>query len=199
VSESKALLKEDSVLRPALILFAICSIAGLILGLAHMVTQKPIESKIDSVNKAALEEVLPEGTDGLKKIEVADGANDGQPILIDQVFQAKGGWAVKVTGKGYASDPIELAVGIDDQGTVTGLSVIRSSESPGLGSHASDPSFRQQYVGKSADQDLVVTKTGASADNEIDAITAATRTTNGVTAAVNRVFAYYRQYLKEGQ
>lgn len=199
MKSSKTVLPEESILRPGLILFAICAISGLILGFAHMVTQKPIESKIDSVNKAALEEVLPQGSEGLEEIDIEDGANEGQSVIIDHVYKVQGGFAFKVTGKGYAGDPIEMAVGIDEQGTVTGLSIISSSESPGLGAHASDLSFRRQFVGKSADQDLMVTKTGASLDNEIDAITAATRTTSGVTAAVNRVFAYYRQFLKEGQ
>ena len=77
-----------------------------------------------------------------------------------------------------------MAVGLDHDGMVTGVEVISHSETPGLGSKAAEESFLSQYVGKSADMQLTVTKTGAQSEAEIDAISGATKTTNGVTAAL---------------
>ena len=54
---------------------------------------------------------------------------------------------------------------------------------------AKQADFRDQYVGKNADS-LTVTKTGASEDNEIDAISGATVTSNAVTNAVNAALYY---------
>ena len=63
------------------------------------------------------------------------------------------------------------------------------NDTPGLGLKAKEAGFRDQYVGKNADS-LTVTKTGASEDNEIDAISGATVTSNAVTNAVNAALYY---------
>ena len=47
----------------------------------------------------------------------------------------------------------------------------------------------KQFEGKSVDQ-IVYTKNGASADNEIDALSGATITTNAVTNGVNAGLYY---------
>ncbi len=50
--------------------------------------------------------------------------------------------------------------------------------------NAQQPEWKGQYAGKNVDQ-FAVTKNGASADNEINAISGATITSNAVTGAVN--------------
>ena len=61
--------------------------------------------------------------------------------------------------------------------------------------NATEDSFRSQYVGKAVDT-FSVTKTGASADNEIDAILGATITSNAVTSAVNTAMAAAKSVLE---
>ena len=51
-------------------------------------------------------------------------------------------------------------------------------------------------MGKNADS-LTVTKTGASADNEIDAISGATVTSNAVTNAVNAALFYLHNCMNQ--
>jgi len=77
------------------------------------------------------------------------------------------------------------------------------SETPGLGGKIKDdPSFREQFDGKSinfADEKaFAIVKGGApeGKDNAIDAISGATMTSKGVDAAINNWLGIYRQYLE---
>ena len=54
-----------------------------------------------------------------------------------------------------------------------------------------DADFKAQFEGKDLES-YTVTKTPATADNEIEAISGATISSNAVTNAVNAALAYYR-------
>ena len=85
-----------------------------------------------------------------------------------------------IVTKGYGGE-IEITVGVDLSGVVTGVSVGGSSfsETAGLGARAKEAWFGQQYIGKVTPIALV--KDGG----DIDAITSATITSRAVTNAVN--------------
>ena len=55
---------------------------------------------------------------------------------------------------------------------------------------AQEPEFRGQFAGKPTAETFVVTKTGATADNQVQAISGATITSNAVTGALNAA-AYF--------
>lgn len=184
-------MKQDSMIKMGLVLLAICACAGLLLGIAYESTADMIAQKKEAVNQAAYQRVLPDAGE-LSSQEVVEEESD-----ILEVYASEKGYAIKVLAKGYAGDDLELAVGINKEGTVTGVQIISHAETPGLGAKATEAAFLDQYVEKSTENELIVTKTGAIQDNEIDAITGATKTTNGVTKGVNRAFEYFNSYLKE--
>ena len=62
---------------------------------------------------------------------------------------------------------------------------------------AKEASFQNQFKDKKVEQ-FKYTKSGASADNEIDALSGATITTNAVTNNVNAALAYYHGALEGG-
>ena len=114
-------------------------------------------------------------------------------------FSFEGGKIVKVVpskdGSVYvveaqvsgSQSTITLAVGVDKAtGTTTGISIIKSGETSGLGSKASTPEFKDQFPGKDAGA-VLITKEGG----EVNAITGATITSKAVThtaaAAINYV------------
>ena len=76
-----------------------------------------------------------------------------------------------------------MVVGVDLNGAVTGISIVKMTETSGLGANASNTSFREQYVGKTGT--LAVDKDGG----EIVALTGATVTSRAVTNGVNAVLA----------
>ena len=86
----------------------------------------------------------------------------------------------------------------DDLKTVAGAYFDHESETPGLGAKIKDdPEFRKKFVGKVAswgsDKVLSILK-GASADNQIDAITGATMTSKGLGEAIETWLAAYKPY-----
>lgn len=96
------------------------------------------------------------------------------------------------SGNGY-SGTIEVMVGFDAAGTVTGISVLRHQETPGLGARITEDAFRSRFVGlKPSDAPVRVIADGG----EVDAITAATISSRAVAEAVQRawdVFATERE------
>ena len=106
------------------------------------------------------------------------------------------GYVITVTTyEGYGGD-IKFTIGVREDGTLNGMSILSISETPGLGMKAEEV-LKPQFEGKKAES-YVYTKDGASAENQIDAITSATITTNAVTNGVNAGLYYFQTELKGG-
>ena len=104
------------------------------------------------------------------------------------------GYTIKTSSKGYGG-AIELMVGISKDSKITGVEIGNHSETPGLGSKATEPMFKNQYVDKDVSNSLLVVKGSANNDNEISAISGATITSNGVTSGVNAAMKIYNEKL----
>ena len=123
-----------------------------------------------------------------------DLAGIGTRPDIQQIFVARDGGALAlvilpVFGQGYQSTIRGyLALG-PDLNTVVGLTITEQGETPGLGANVQSPTWLAQWPGTElADENgeirLAVVRTGASTEYEIDAITGATRTSNGVQGMI---------------
>jgi Na+-transporting NADH:ubiquinone oxidoreductase subunit C len=92
----------------------------------------------------------------------------------------------------------------DDKNTVHGASFGHKGETPGLGAEIEKESFQKQFVGKKIlDENgkfasVKVVKGGADPGNphEVDAISGATVTSNGVTEMLGRTLKSYIPYFK---
>lgn len=189
-------------IRDTVSLFLITVIAGLLLGAVYMITEEPIAKQKQMQKEAAYKEVFSdaEGFDALDSsdaVSVLETAGiAATEVTINEVMIAKKGseaigYVMKVTShEGYAGD-IEIACGIRNDGTVNGISFLSIGETAGLGMKAKDDVFKNQFASKQVEQ-FVTTKTGASAPEDIDAITGATITTNAVTKAVNGCLSYFK-------
>ena len=106
------------------------------------------------------------------------------------------GYVITTTDKdGYGGD-IQVSVGIQSDGTVTGVSFLSLSETAGLGMKAKEPSFYEQYVGKNPTK-FAVSKDGGDGE-QIDALSGATITSRAVTGAVNAALGYYQNAFGQG-
>jgi len=101
------------------------------------------------------------------------------------------GYVVTCTNaEGYGGD-VELMCGItaSEDGTLTinGISFLTLTETAGMGMRAKEGGFTDQFAGKEipAGELLAYNKNGASAENEIDAISGCTITTGAVTKDVS--------------
>ena len=180
------------ILKLGVTLFAICAVAALVLGVTNNITAPVIEERNIQASNEARKIVLSEADefkelDGMNSdivLEVYEGIKDGQVI----------GYTIKTSSKGYGG-AIELMVGISKDGKITGVEIGNHSETPGLGSKATEPMFKNQYVDKDVLNSLLVVKGSTNNDNEISAISGATITSNGVTSGVNAAMKIYNEKL----
>lgn len=184
------------------IMLAITLIAGLLLGLVYQVTKEPIAEQEAKAKQEACQEVFQDAASfALIGVETMTVEGYDQES-IDEVMEAKDasgellGYVITVTTKeGYGGD-IQFSIGVRLDGTVNGMSILSISETAGLGMRA-DEVLKPQFAGKNVEK-FVYTKNGAAADNEIDAISGATITTNAVTNGVNAGLYYFQTVLGGG-
>ena len=191
-------------LKNAGILLAITVIAGFILGAVYQITKGPIAEAEAAATMKAYKEVFADAAD-FAELEVdADALAAGDIIGtdIDRVLEAKGadgellGYVFVITNhEGYAGD-IQFTLGVSNDGTTNGISILAISETPGLGMEAENV-LKPQFAGKKAMQ-FNYTKTGAVSEDQIDAISGATITTNAVTNGVNAGLYYFQNVLGGG-
>ena len=191
-------------LKNAGILLAITVIAGFVLGAVYQITKEPIAKAKEAATMAAYREVFAEATD-FSEVEVkADALIQGgiTGTDIENVLEALGsdgsllGYVLVVNNhEGYGGD-IRFSMGIALDGTTSGIAILSIAETPGLGMEA-ESVLKPQYAGKNVTQ-FVVTKTGAVSDEQIDAISGATITSNVVTNGVNAGLYYFQNVLGGG-
>ena len=188
----------NKIVKNTMILTAITLIAGLLLGVVYEVTKAPIATANEKAKKEAWQAVFP-GADlsEFKQIDVDQDIADqvisdlGVNATIDEVCTVgEEGYVVTATdGDGYGGD-IQITVGIQKDGTISGISFLSISETAGLGMNAQKPAFYEQYVGKQTDK-FYVSKDGGEGE-PIDAISGATFTSRAVTGAVNAALGYFQ-------
>lgn len=201
------------IINDTLRIFLITLISGLMLGLVYEVTKEPIKEANDNAKRESLEKVFPdasaysdpcdiENTEELFKQYDLEGVRIDEVISCFEATSSTGqplGYCITATSsKGYGGD-ITVMIGISrDKGTVLGISILSLDETPGLGMKSTEETFYGQYSKENYIGLFNVTKTGAKAENEIDAISGATKTSRAVTDAVNAAVAYYMNFLAEG-
>jgi len=197
-----------SMLKDAMILLAITLVAGLVLGVVYKVTKEPIAQQEAKAKQEACQEVFADAA----SFEAVEGFNKETAYLaiseqypnqdIDEAVKALDasgqilGYVVTVTTReGYGGD-IQFSVGIRNDGTVNGISILSIAETPGLGMNA-EKVLKPQFAGRTVEK-FEYTKTGASADNQVDAISGATITTNAIVNGVNAGLSYFMTELGGG-
>lgn len=180
------------ILKLGVTLFAICAVSALILGVTNNITASVIEDRnIQASNKSR--QIVLSKADEFKQLE---GINSDIVVEVYEGLKGKDliGYTIKTAPKGYGG-AVEVMVGISIDGKITGVDIGNHSETPGLGSKATEPEFKNQYVDKDVENSLLVVKGSASNDNEISAISGATITSNGVTSGVNAAMKIYNEKL----
>ena len=196
--------EKKSMIKDALILFAITLVAGLLLGFVYDVTKDPIEQQKAKAKAEACKNVFAEA-DSFEAMISEDGptayfvAGLDSNADIDEVMRALDssgqllGYVITVTDhEGYGGD-IQFSMGITLDGTLNGISLLSISETAGLGMKAGDvlvPQFANKKV-----ESFTYTKSGSISDSEIDAISGATITTNAVVNGVNSGLLFFNSTL----
>ena len=179
------------------VLFAICAVAALALGLTNQATAPIIKERNIQANNESRQVVLSEAKEfkQLKNIDL-----EGTDGLVAEVYEGSNGpklvgYTIKTLPKGYGGK-IELIVGISKDGAITGINIGSMTETPGLGTKAAEPKFKDQFNQKPT-KELKVIKGKASGEDQIDAIAGATITSAAVTKGVNAAIEVFNSSLSK--
>ena len=179
------------VLKVAGTLTAIALVVAALLGLVNHITYEKIQEHLMESTMQALAKVTPEGAT-CEPVEITDAARDAASAqggkLIEMYTVSTGGYACKVEASG-SQGLIQMIVGVDADGAITGVSVVSNAETSGIGSkvmdnlpNAAGVPVLDQFIGMSDAGTLVVNKT-------VTAITGATVSTKGITMGANAALA----------
>lgn len=197
-----------NMLRDAAILFVITVVAGAILGSVYSVTKEPIAEQEEKKKQEACQEVFADAA-AFEAMEINEeetvvvlAAGGYEKSSVNQVMRAQDtagndlGYVITITShEGYGGD-IQFSMGVRMDGTLNGISILSIAETPGLGMRAEEvlqPQFAEKQVAQ-----FTYTKTGAVSDDQIDAISSATITTNAMTNTVNAGLYYFHTALEGG-
>jgi len=199
--EKKVMLKEAG------ILFAITLIAGLVLGFVYELTKDPIRLQEEKAIQEACRAVFTEAVSFEENAYTPSAALTAElnemGVEIGTIYDALDGSGVQIgyvvettTSEGYAGK-ITLYIGVTNEDTLNGISILTIGETPGLGMRAEEvlvPQFENVPV-----TIFTYTKSGSISESEIDAISGATVTTKAIVNAVNGGIRVVTEELKGGE
>ncbi len=163
-------------IKPTLVLTIICVVASLLLTFAYELTKDRIaDQKADKFNSSV--EALFGKTES-KIVDLKCKYDEVEAIAVTPDKKT----VVQVCTDGYSKDGINILVGIDENGAVSGIEFVSLGETPGLGSKVRDQEdFRKQFYG--------LTET----TEEFDAISGATFSSKGMKHAVDTALKAYNE------
>lgn len=137
--------KSNSNTSPVLVLVILVVAVLIILFLLNLVVGSAIEANSGESFDASFE-VLPTA-DAFEKADATLGDVDG--VTVKSVFTASNGAGktATVTVNGYGG-PMDIVVGVDSGGAITGVKVMENTETEGIGSKATAPEHTSKFVGQ---------------------------------------------------
>ncbi len=153
---------------PIISITVVVFIAVTLLGLTDTGVREKIEWQREQKIQRMLKEIFPDMTEHTLE-------DDIYMIYSDE---AEIGFAFLAVGKGYGG-LIDILVGLENETTIKGVTIISHLESPGLGARITESSFRDQFVGVNI-ADVALRQKGG----EIDAITGASISSGAVVDAI---------------
>ena len=199
--------------RPVIVLTCIALIAGLALSGVYAMTKDTIADQKRAEQAASYKVVLPDAesfeVDADIDKAIADlngqvyGADFGRATINEAYVgvDAAGnpvGYAISVTSADGFDGNVTLALGVDTEGTVNGISFTELHETPGMGMRVDEDEFKAQFAGKSVTKFTLNKAGGSTADDEIDSVSGASTTSGAVVNAVNAGLDFFHSVVKGG-
>ena len=160
---------------PSLVLTVICVVASALLVFAHELTKENIAKQKEQEFSSSVEALFGKTDSKLVEGDFGDGI-EAVAVTPD------GRTAIQVVADGYSKGGINILVGIDENGKISGIEFVSLGETPGLGSKVRDiPEFRERFYGS-----------GSSAEaSSVDGISGATFSSKGMMKAVGQALDAY--------
>lgn len=181
--------------KPALVLAAIAAIICALVIVTYNITYVDTSAILTEKQAAAVVAVYGGSAADYSVVPseqwqpLIDATGDEQLSRVTKVIKKNdGSLAVEVVVKGY-KEGYDILVGVKD-GAVSGVAVVSTGEeTQNLGTKTAEPSYLEQFKGIS--DTAVIVKTAPANDNEIQAVTGATYSSEGVASAVNIALKAY--------
>ena len=180
--------------RLTVVLTVICSLAATALALVYTITKDPIayQQRLKKLN--AIKAVQPDYDNepdqdfiDLKTDEQAEGDRGLTRFYITRKGGATTGVVFMTSAVGYGG-LIDLMVGLNPEGTITGIQVLRHTETPGLGAKITQDTFLQQFTERNLQNtNWSLKKEGG----DIDQISGATISPQAVVKALNQGLTFF--------
>ena len=170
-------------------------IIGGLLAYVNHVTEGPIKHKQEQTLAAGIKTVMKNNHVKVAAPETVNETIDGKAasFIIHPCADNAGnkiGSAVESTTNGFGGD-LQVLVGFDNNGNILGYTILKSSETPGLGAKAGvwfQKDGKGNIIGMNPkEKPLAVSKDGG----DVDAITASTITSRAFLKAINQAYAVY--------
>ena len=172
------------ILRITGVLLVICLITALLLGIVNAVTKPRIDAIQAEKVRAAMSQVLE--ADEYLPIRLQKDLRGVQSVSEARAGGGTLGYVVQVTANGSQGE-IQMMVGVDVDNRVTGVSVIKHSETPNIGTKVvADQSVLDRFIGMDHANGEITVNSGS---NRFDGISGATVSSKGVAAGVNTALA----------
>lgn len=165
------------------VLVVLSVISGTVLAYSYEITDVKMREQAEKALQESVRIVVPDTA----KVETAE--HDDMLIYEGMDDQgSKKGIAFKVESDGYGGT-IEMMVGYDPkEGKLTGLEILSMQETPGLGAKITEPEFKDQFKGKSVEDDF-------EAEKDVQIISGATvsskAVSKGLKEALDKVVEIY--------
>jgi len=191
-------MKETIKLGVILLLFT--AAAGAVLAFSNSITEPIIAEQEKEGSLGALREIF-EDADDFEAVEdsvLSDIQSEYESIV--EIYEALvgdevTGYALKSISGGYGGD-ITTVSGFNMDGTFAGIKVVDNSETPDLGTVIEEDYFSDSFKDKTTSEDLIAVDS-PSADNEVQLLSGATISTNGVLSGVNKAREAFENYLAD--
>jgi Na+-translocating ferredoxin:NAD+ oxidoreductase subunit G len=176
---TKSILKSDFV-KMVTALATVGILSGVSLVFVYNYSMPKIKANVNAATEQGIRSIFPD-------------AHTIDKTKLDGVFQAKDaegklvGYAFTAEGNGYQGT-IKMIAGITpDLSKMTGMEVLESQETPGLGAEIAEKPFREQFDGLDAAGAIEYVKNQKpEKPNQIEAVTGATISSRAVVNILNK-------------
>lgn len=165
----------QEMIRPLLVLVAICLVVSALLAYTNSVTAPIIEENKRIAAEQNRKAVL-DGAESFTEIEC-----DTAALGITGAFREDSGkgYVITAANQGYGG-LVEVTVGLDTDGRIVGLSADVSKETSGVGSKAGEADYILKFI-------------GSSGSSHVDKISGATYSSVAVRAGVDAALAAFEE------
>lgn len=175
---------QSSLKNMAICLTLVCLSCSAILAGAYALTKDAADQAAIAKTNATIAKVLPEFTVNAVEGQISFEGTDYTYYSVEGV-----GYAILSTTVGFGG-PLQVMVGITNEGIIHNSEVISHAETPGLGAKCVEANWRAQFKDwNPAEKTLTVKKDGG----DVDAITASTITSRAYALALSNALKVYSE------